>query len=87
MMQLVTVIVVVLFAVPALLYLVGLAARRYVGSAPSCQSALKIDPYMECAPRGGQIGRFELTPLAGLLENGSHDETPIPQRRIQTAGC
>ena len=34
-MQLVTVIVVVLFAVPALLYLVGLAARRYVGNAPS----------------------------------------------------
>ncbi len=34
MMQLVTVIVVVLFAVPALLYLVGFAARRYVGKAP-----------------------------------------------------
>ncbi len=34
-MQLVTVIVVVLFAIPALLYLVGLAARRYVGKAPS----------------------------------------------------
>jgi len=35
MMQLVSVIVVVLFAIPALLYLVGLAARRYVGNAPS----------------------------------------------------
>jgi len=34
-MQLVTVIVVVLFAIPALLYLVGLASRRYVGNAPS----------------------------------------------------
>jgi len=34
MMQLVTVIVVVLFAIPALLYLVGLAAKRYVGNAP-----------------------------------------------------
>ncbi len=33
-MQLVIVIVVVLFAVPALLYLVGLAAKRYVGNAP-----------------------------------------------------
>ncbi len=34
MMQLVAVIVVVLFAAPALLYLVALAARRYVGNAP-----------------------------------------------------
>ena len=34
-MMLVTVIVVVLFAIPALLYLVGLAARRYVRNAPS----------------------------------------------------
>lgn len=34
MLQLVTVTVVVLFAIPALLYLVGLAARRYMGKAP-----------------------------------------------------
>jgi len=35
MLQLVIVTVVVLFAIPALLYLVGLAARRYIGKAPS----------------------------------------------------
>ena len=43
--------------------------------------------YMECAPRGGRNGRFELTPLAGLPEDGSHDEASITQRRIQAAGC
>ena len=46
----------------------------------------KKDPLLECAPAGGQIGRFELTPLAGLPEDGSHDETPVPQRRVQAAG-
>jgi hypothetical protein len=35
MLQLVIVTVVVLFAIPAFLYLVGLAARRYIGKAPS----------------------------------------------------
>ncbi len=40
---------------------------------------------LECAPRGGQIGRFRLTPLLGLPEDGSHDETSITQRRVQTA--
>jgi len=35
MLQLVIVTVVVLFAIPALLYLVGLAAWRYIGKAPS----------------------------------------------------
>jgi hypothetical protein len=35
MLQLVIVTVVVLFAIPALLYLMGLAARRYIGKAPS----------------------------------------------------
>jgi len=35
MLQLVIVTVVVLFAIPALLYLVGLAVRRYIGKAPS----------------------------------------------------
>jgi hypothetical protein len=28
-----------------------------------------------------------LTPCAGFLENGSHDEAPIRQRRFQTPGC
>jgi len=53
----------------------------------NCQSAFKRDPLLECAPGGGQNGRFELTPDAGLLEDGSHDEAPIAQRRLQTAGC
>lgn len=35
MLQLVIVTVVVLFAIPALLYWVGFAARRYIGKAPS----------------------------------------------------
>ena len=39
-----------------------------------CQTAPYRDPYLECAPRGRQNVRFELTPLAGLPENGSHDE-------------
>ena len=34
---------------------------------------------LECAAGGGQFGRFELTSVAGLSEDGSHDETPIPQ--------
>jgi hypothetical protein len=42
---------------------------------------------LECAPDGGQIGRFELTFLAGLPEDGSHDEAPLAQRRVQAAGC
>ena len=40
---------------------------------------------VECAPAGGQIGRFGLTPLAGLPEDGSHDEASIPQRGVQAA--
>ena len=51
-----------------------------------CQTASNIDPRLECAPWGGQFGRFELTPLAGLPENGSHDEASITQRRVQAAG-
>ena len=47
----------------------------------------KVSRELECAPRGGQNRRFELTPLAGLLKNGSHDETPVAQRCIQTASC
>jgi len=35
MLQLVIVTLVVLFAIPALLYLVGLAARQYIGKVPS----------------------------------------------------
>ncbi len=35
MLQLVTVIVVVLFVIPALLYWAGSAARRHIGKAPS----------------------------------------------------
>jgi len=42
---------------------------------------------LECAPGGGQVGRFELTPLAGLPEDGSHDKAPLTQRRVQAAGC
>ena len=41
---------------------------------------------VECAPGGGQIERLDLTVLAGLLEDGSHDEAPIPQRGVQAAG-
>ena len=47
---------------------------------------LVVAAAMECAPGGGQIGRFELTPLAGLPEDGSHDEASFPQRRVQAAG-
>lgn len=42
---------------------------------------------MQYAPAGGQNGRFDLTPLAELPENGSHDEAWITQRCVQTAGC
>ena len=37
----------------------------------------KFDPLMECAPGGGQVGQFELTPVAGLPEDGSHDEASL----------
>ena len=52
-----------------------------------CKTACKYFQILECAPAGGQIGRFELTPLAGLLEDGSHDEASITQRRVQAASC
>jgi len=35
---------------------------------------------MEWALAGGQVGGGELTGGAGLSEDGSHGETPIPQR-------
>src|ERR1700761_1841320 len=39
-------------------------------------SALSLSPkgtlYLECAPAGGQFRVHDLTPLTGLLENGSH---------------
>jgi len=64
---------------------VGAARRPYAygagptGSAdPNHQRGSLLDADLECAPWGGQIGRFELTPLAGLPENGSHDEASIP---------
>ena len=41
-----------------------------------------VTGFVECAPAGGQIRRFELTPSVGLPENGSHDKTPIPQRCV-----
>ncbi len=44
-------------------------------------------PTEKRAPWGGQNGRFGLTRLAGLPEDGSHDETPVPQRGVQAAGC
>ncbi len=59
--------------------------KELVQNVLDCRSAWKIDPLMECAPGGGQIGRFRLIPLAGLPEDGSHDETSITQRRVQTA--
>jgi hypothetical protein len=34
-------------------------------------------PCVECAPAGGQYGRFELPPLVGLPEDGSHDEASV----------
>ena len=42
---------------------------------------------LECALRGGQNGRFDLTLLSGLSEDGSHDEASVAQRRVQAAGC
>jgi len=42
-----------------------------------CQTASDFFHPMECAPRGGQDGRFELILLAGLPEDGSHDEASV----------
>jgi hypothetical protein len=39
---------------------------------------------LECAPDGGQIAGWELTAATGLSEDGSHGQTPHPQRRVQT---
>ena len=52
-----------------------------------CQTASKSFQGMECAPAGGQNERIGLTPLAGLPEDGSHDEASITQRRVQAASC
>ena len=51
------------------------------------RDAQQIEAELECAPWDGQDGRFELTPLAGLPEDGSHDEASVAQRRIQAPGC
>ena len=53
----------------------------------SIDKGVKIGREMECAPVGGQIARLELTTPAGLPEDGSHDQAPIAQRRVQAAGC
>lgn len=57
------------------------------GEPPTYDRMLEMLGSMECALAGGQFGRFELTPLAGLPEDGSHDEVSVAQRGIQTAGC
>lgn len=44
-----------------------------------------FDRSLECTPGGGRIGRFESTSLAGLPEDGGHDEASFPQRRVQAA--
>ena len=67
------------------------AAASCSGSKPTAGATAvnrhaKGTPYLECAPEGGQIGRFELTPIAGLPEDGSHDEASLTQRRVQAAG-
>ena len=54
---------------------------------PDCKTACKYFQILECAPGGGQNERFELIPLAGLPEDGSHDEASITQRRVQAASC
>ena len=54
------------------------AADHILHSGPHTLSEMARD--LECAPGGGQFGRFELTIPAGLPEDGSHDETPITQR-------
>ena len=41
---------------------------------------------LECAPWGGRFEGIDLTITAGLPEDGSHDEAPISQRGLQTAG-
>ena len=61
-------------------------AKVVISQMPGRKAPLKVDRDMECAPGGGQIGRFELTSLAGLPEDGSHDEAPFTQRRVQAAG-
>jgi hypothetical protein len=52
--------------------------RRITGCSRVIKLGVASVLKLECAPVGGQNGRFELTPATGLLENGSHDETPIP---------
>jgi hypothetical protein len=38
----------------------------------------KLDADVECAPNGGQIAGLELTVAAGLSEDESHGQAPIP---------
>ena len=52
-----------------------------------CQKRANPTRPLECAPGGGQNERIGLTPLAGLPEDGSHDEASITQRRVQAASC
>jgi hypothetical protein len=55
-----------------------------VGSCASrCQSALKIDPGLEEAPRGGQGRTRVLTGGLGFRRTKIHDQGSIPQHQIQ----
>ncbi len=43
-----------------------------------CESTCKKDPVLECAPNGGHFAELELTRTAGLSEDESHGQTPLP---------
>ena len=52
-----------------------------------CQSASKIDPLLEWAPGGGQTASERLTRMPGFRRMKAHGQAPIPQHRVQAAGC
>jgi hypothetical protein len=47
-------------------------------SSPTAGTAGASSPTLECALRGGQQVRRELTGAAGLSEDESHDQAPFP---------
>src|SRR5262245_46395699 len=55
---------------------------RFQFDRPSVNRLPNLTPDLECALNGGQIAGWELTRAAGLSEDGSHGQTPHPQRRV-----
>src|SRR6516162_8876053 len=49
-----------------------------------CSPTREAKVTLECAPSGGHLAGLELTRTAGLSEDESHGQAPLPQHPVQT---